>query len=80
MDQLRVTILQIIAARDGKYSWYQLERALGQRGVVPEGNLMDVLRDLEQQVFISSSPQVGLPSQPLLFITEQGRQLLSRVA
>lgn len=80
MTTFRLTVLQLIAARDGKYSWYQIERALGQRGVCLEENLMDALKDFEEQSLILATPQANLPAQPLYSVSEQGRQLLARYA
>ena len=59
MSPLQVTILEIIKANDGKFSWYQLDRALTRRVGVDAGivsrDLMGVLRELEQAGLISTT-------------------------
>ncbi len=79
MSPLQVAILKIIEANDGKFSWYQLDRALTHRagvdpGIVSRG-LMPALRELEQAGFITAS--VGYsPAKPLYSVTPTGQEQL----
>jgi DNA-binding PadR family transcriptional regulator len=64
MSTLRIAILKMIKANDGKFSWYQLDRALTRRaggvdpGVVSK-DLMSALRELEQEGFITTRRPAG---------------------
>jgi DNA-binding PadR family transcriptional regulator len=79
MDPFAQEILELIAAHDGQYTWYQLDRALSSWSVNRERNLpllkglTRVLRELEERGLISSGAG-HLPSQPVYWITAQGRQ------
>jgi Fe2+ or Zn2+ uptake regulation protein len=73
MSPFQLTILEIIEANDGKYSWYQLDRALTQRpgGLDPaivSKDLMAALRDLEEAGFITTTADHN-PGQPLYSMT-----------
>jgi DNA-binding PadR family transcriptional regulator len=78
MSPFQIAILEIIKANDGKFSWYQLDRALTQRvggwdpGIVSK-DLMPALRELEQAGFIATSAGHN-PAQPLYSITPAGQQ------
>ncbi len=80
MSLLQIAILKVIKANDGKFSWYQLDRALTQRaaGVDPSivsKDLMSALRELEQVGFIRTSDGHN-PGQPLYSMTPAGQQQL----
>jgi hypothetical protein len=78
MSQLQIAILGIIQANDGKFSWYQIERALSLRpngGGSGSGNLMCALRELEQAGFITTSAGYN-PAQPLYSVTPTGQEQL----
>ncbi len=80
MSPLQIAILELIKAEDGKFSWYQLDRALTQRagGVDPgivSRDLMPALRELEQEGFISAGTSHN-PGQPFYSITSTGQQEL----
>jgi DNA-binding PadR family transcriptional regulator len=74
-----MTVLRIIKANDGRFSWYQIDRELTHRegfdpGIVSSG-LMPVLRELEHSGCIIAA--AGQNSTPSLFsITPAGRQQL----
>ena len=80
MSDLRTAILKIIKDNDGKFSWYQVDRALTWRvegvypGVVSE-SLMTVLRELERDGFITTIAGHHR-AQPLYSITPVGLHLL----
>lgn len=79
MSPLKIAILKIIQANDGKFSWYQLDRALTQQAAVDPSivskELMPALRELEREGLIATA--VGHnPSQPLYTITAAGLQQL----
>ena len=79
MDPFTQEILELIAAHDGQYTWYQLDRALSSWSVNRERNLpllkglTRVLRELEECGLISSGTG-HVPAQPVYSITAQGRQ------
>jgi DNA-binding HxlR family transcriptional regulator len=79
MSDFQITVLTAIQANDGKFSWYQLDRALTHRAGVDPGkvskDMMLALRELEGAGFIIAG--VGHnPGQPLYSITASGQQLL----
>ena len=78
MSPLQTAILEIIQANDGKFSWYQIDRALSLRpnnGGSGSGNLMSALCELEQAGFITASAGYN-PAQPLYSVTPTGQELL----
>jgi DNA-binding PadR family transcriptional regulator len=80
MNPVHIAVLRIINTNDGKLSWYQIDRALSQKGVVgggwpAPGGLMPVLRELEQSEYISASVGPN-PAQPLYSITQMGHHQL----
>jgi DNA-binding PadR family transcriptional regulator len=80
MNPIHLAVLRIINANDGKFSWYQIDRALSQQGVdggtwPAPGGLMPVLRELEQSEYVKTT--VGQnPAQPLYLITQAGHRQL----
>jgi DNA-binding PadR family transcriptional regulator len=82
MSPLQVTILEVIEANDGRFSWYQLTRALTHRAggldpaMVSKG-LLPALHELEQAGFITTSAGPN-PGQPVYSITPTGQQRLVR--
>jgi len=79
MSPLLITILEIIKANDGNFSWYQLNRALtSQKGVDPgivSRDLMPALHELEQAGFITARAGPN-PALPLYSLTPTGEQFL----
>ena len=78
MSPLQIAILEIIQANDGKFSWYQIDRALSLRSNSAGsalGNLMSALRELEQAGFITTSAGYN-PAQPLYSVTPTGQEQL----
>src|SRR5438309_1156973 len=79
MNPFAQEILELIAAHDGQYTWYQLDRALSTWSANRERNLpllkdlTQVLRELEANDLISSAAG-HIPSQPVYTITDWGRQ------
>jgi DNA-binding PadR family transcriptional regulator len=82
MSPLQVAILEIIEANDGKFSWYQLDRALTHRAGADPGivsrDLMPALRELERAGFITASAGHS-PAQPLYSVTPTGQKQLGAV-
>jgi hypothetical protein len=85
LDHFQTEILELIAAHDGRYSWYQLDRALSTWSADRERNLPllrglpEVLRELEDDGLISSGAGHH-PSQPVYSITAQGEQAIGAPA
>lgn len=78
MSPLQIAIIEIIQSNDGKFSWYQIDRALSHRsnkGGIALGNLMPALLDLEQAGFITTSAGYN-PAQPLYSVTPYGQEQL----
>jgi len=77
MSPFQIIVLDIIKSNDGRFSWYQIDRALSQRSVSPRltDGLMPALRELEETGLITR--QSGHhPAQPLYSITADGQRLL----
>jgi len=75
MNRFRLRLLALIQCHDGQLSWYQIDRAISADNTQREEHLMDALRDLTSEGFISS--QVGAnPSQPTYSITLEGANAL----
>ena len=80
MNPVHLAVLRTINTNDGKFSWYQIDRALSQQRLDVDawpapGGLMPVLRELEQSVCVTTT--VGQnPSQPLYSITLTGHRQL----
>jgi DNA-binding HxlR family transcriptional regulator len=79
MSPLQIAILEIVKLNDGKLSWYQIDRALANRGGVDlqaaSMGLMATLRGLEAAGFIATNPGHH-PAQPLYSLTPVGQQQL----
>ncbi|MGC8640073.1 MAG: hypothetical protein ACP5XB_09380 [Isosphaeraceae bacterium] len=79
MSPLQVAILKLIEANDGRFSWYQLDRALTHRAGVDPGivsrDLVPASRELEQAGFITASAGHS-PARPLYSVTPAGEQEL----
>jgi hypothetical protein len=80
VDPFERQILELIAAHDGEFSWYQLDRALSvwavERGLPPLANLPGVLRALEREGWIAAAAGPN-PSQPVYSVTTSGRQAVA---
>jgi DNA-binding HxlR family transcriptional regulator len=71
-------LLRRIAAHDGEWTWYQLDRALSVRDLIPMEPLPKLLRELERRGLIRSGPGPN-PAQPTYFVTAAGRERLSEL-
>jgi hypothetical protein len=82
MDPFLREILEVIAAHDGRYGWYQIDRALsqfspnGERNLPRLRGLTRVLRGLEDDGLIAAGSGHS-PSLPVYSITARGRQALA---
>jgi DNA-binding PadR family transcriptional regulator len=81
MEQIERRVLELIAAHDGAYSWYQIDRALSassassDSNVLVLGGLIRELKKLEEHGLISSG--IGHnPAQPVYTITARGKEAL----
>ena len=79
MDQAKQYIdelLKLIANNDGKWSWYQLDRALSTRGLIPPAPIPKILKSAEREGLIRSLPGAN-PAQPVYEITTEGKARLA---
>lgn len=80
MNPIHLSVLKIIASNDGRFNWYQIDRALSHQGIVDAGwsapgGLMPVLRELEQSQYVTATEGPN-PSQPLYSLTPLGHRQL----
>lgn len=80
MTPFRLAVLKIVSDQDGKCSWYQIERTLGRRGVIPDENVMTVLREFTAAGLIAEVPQPANPAQPLYKLLDKGKEALLQQA
>jgi DNA-binding PadR family transcriptional regulator len=82
MDPFPQEILELIAAHNGEYSWYQIDRSLSQfspnraRYAPLMRGLMQVLRELTDEGLITDAAGHH-KSQPVYSITVKGREMLA---
>jgi hypothetical protein len=76
--QARLEALQLLAAHDGAWSWYQLDPAFDVTRLPQGYRLTQLLRDLETAGYLRSEPvEVGPPR---LHVTDAGRAWLAAPA
>ncbi|MDT5124041.1 MAG: hypothetical protein QOC96_3523 [Acidobacteriota bacterium] len=68
-------ILKLIYENDGRWSWYQLDRALSVRQLHGGGRLIKVLQHLEENGLIRSEAS-SEDSVPRYYVTDAGKRLL----
>lgn len=68
-------ILHVINSSSQPLGWYGIDTRLGRKGVIIEGNLVQLLRDLEADGYIEHSQKEGHPH-GVYIITEAGRTFL----
>ncbi len=78
MNQLRHRLLELIKAKDGELSWYQLDRAISSESFDRDEPLLKSLAALEADGFIVSHIASN-PSQPTYFLTSEGMKLVDTV-
>ena len=71
--QIKQPVLAAIARNDGKWSWYQLDRALSAQGL-DVSRLMDALSELEAEGLVRALPVAERPGQPLYALTSEGKR------
>lgn len=76
MNQLRHRLLELIKAKDGQLSWYQLDRAISSESIKRDEPLLKSLTGLEADGFIVSHDAAN-PSQPTYSVTSEGAKLLN---
>ena len=73
---MKQAILELIAAHDGEFNWYSLDRALlGKIGTV--SGMMQSLKDLKSEGMITEEQVEGYPSMPRYRITDRGKQAIT---
>lgn len=70
--------LKLISEHNGEWGWYKLDRALNYINVPTGGQLMKVLRELENNGLISARKSHGMTS-ALYYITPEGEEVLEKV-
>ena len=68
-------ILELIRDHDGKWSWYQIERALWGTDLSRSGEVFPTLQDLESKGLVRTKEVEGYPN-PLYSITPLGIEFL----
>jgi hypothetical protein len=63
-DSFKELVFSAIAAHDGKWSWYQLDRHLSEHNPEMTGQLMAALGELQDAGRIRSVPNITAPAQP----------------
>jgi len=71
----RAAVLFAIDHGKGKYTWYQLDRAVTADFPFSNLHLMPVLRELEAEGFIESIANEGVPGQPFYRIRTGARRV-----
>lgn len=70
---LKLDILREVAAHDGEWYWYQLDRRLvGTHPDVPD-ELMAAIKELSAEELIDIRPNAALGDIPRYWLTEAGR-------
>lgn len=75
MSELHHRILELVAANNGQYSWYQFDRCLSEAGVEHSGRLMVLLQELVDDGLIRAGMEPN-PAQPRYSITEAGVSMI----
>jgi DNA-binding PadR family transcriptional regulator len=78
IQQLKLSILEKVAAHDGQWYWYQLDRAIVSRHPHLAQHLMPAIRELEAERLIRITPNPERPDLQVYWITDQGRIFLDR--
>ena len=74
---LKMDILREVAAHDGEWYWYQLDRRLlGMHPEVPDG-LMAAVKELAAEGLIDVRPNPALGDIPRYWLTDAGRARLA---
>jgi hypothetical protein len=74
---MRLELLLAIAAHDGQWSWYQLDRALSRKGIVAGSDMFHVLDQLLADDLVREERRQEW-IQPHLWLTEKGKAFLDR--
>lgn len=77
MTNSREQVLQQIAKHDGEWGWYQLDRALSRDQVHLGRELIAILKSLEEEGLISSSPG-ATAGHPRYHITKAGQAVVAQ--
>ena len=76
-DQLKLEILRNVAAHDGEWYWYQLDRAIIAYHPYLSAKLMPAIKDLAASGLIDIRPNKQRPDLQVYFITPAGREILA---
>jgi DNA-binding PadR family transcriptional regulator len=74
--QLKRSILEKVAAHDGQWYWYQLDRAIVSGFPHVAQQLIPAIKELEAESLIRITPSPERPDLQVYWITDQGRALL----
>ena len=74
--ELDRTIVELIARNDGKWTWYQLERALASAGFGGSSHTMEAVGRLIKEGLLGEQRDARYPH-PLYFITSKGKDFLA---
>ncbi len=74
--QLKRAVLTKIAAHDGQWYWYQLDRAIISKHPQMGDQLMPAIEELEAEELIRIAANPERPDLHLYWITEDGRKAL----
>ncbi|WP_254566911.1 helix-turn-helix transcriptional regulator [Oscillatoria sp. HE19RPO] len=76
LTQLELILLQLVAKGEGKWSWYEIAQALSRLDVPREPDMMEVLKKLAAEGFLTREVQPGSP-RDRWELTQAGKKRLS---
>ena len=77
MDR-QLAILKLVVSNDGRWSWYQLDRGLGSKGIAGGSWMIGAIRRLVEDGLIEER-EGATPAQPLYFSTAKGRERVREI-
>lgn len=76
LTQLELILLQLVAKGEGIWSWYEIAQALSRLDVPREPDMMEVLKKLAAEGFLTREVQPGSP-RDRWELTQAGKKRLS---
>jgi len=70
-NEVQLAVLKLLLRKDVQWNWYRLERALSQRRLGGQENLMKLLAGLEDDGLLRVVP-TNNPAMPIYELTEKG--------
>ena len=77
VGELKHAVLECVAAHDGQWYWYQLDRALIATNPHLSAELMTAIQELETDGFIRISQNPERPDLPVYWVTDAGNAALA---